>query len=110
LQYAKEELEYAGGRTTLWGILKSMGYKYKIVNDRKILCERKYVIAAKIKFLRQYKQLKENGRKFVYLDETWIYQKSGEIILSVGCMKRTLKVILLSENERKTIHHFTCWV
>jgi hypothetical protein len=25
LQYAKEELEYAGERTTLWGILKSMG-------------------------------------------------------------------------------------
>jgi hypothetical protein len=42
------ELEYAGGRTTLWRILKSMGCKDKIVNAGKILCKRKYVIAERI--------------------------------------------------------------
>jgi transposase len=36
LHFAKEEVEYTAGRTTLYKILKSMGYRYKKVNGRKI--------------------------------------------------------------------------
>jgi transposase len=32
LHFAKEEVEYTAGRTTLYKILKSMGYRYKKVN------------------------------------------------------------------------------
>jgi transposase len=76
LEYVKADLEYKG----LWKILKSMGYKHKIVNGRKILCEKRYVIVAKIKFLRRYKELKnENLYNFVFLNETWIYQNGSAI-------------------------------
>jgi hypothetical protein len=43
LETAKNLLEFRGGRTTLYRILKSMGFKYKIVNDIKNLCEQKPV-------------------------------------------------------------------
>jgi hypothetical protein len=49
LEYVKVDLDYKGGRTTIWKILKSMGCKHKITNDRKILCEKRYVFVAKIK-------------------------------------------------------------
>jgi hypothetical protein len=49
LEYVKADLDYKGGRTTIWKILKSMGCKHKITNDRKILCEKRYVFVAKIK-------------------------------------------------------------
>lgn len=50
LHYAREELEFTGGRTTLYKILKSVGYKYKLVNQQKILSEQKRLISDKIKF------------------------------------------------------------
>jgi hypothetical protein len=70
------ELEYNYGRTTLYSILKSMGFRYKLENNRKILMERSFIIAKKIKFLRTYLQYLKNypNVKFIYLDETWIYR------------------------------------
>lgn len=67
LTYAREHLEYNEGRTKLFKIIKSMGYKYKKVNERKILCEQKHVVAARITFLRKFLQFKsvENIR-FIY--------------------------------------------
>lgn len=47
---ARGSLEFMGGRTSLFKILKSMGYKFNFVNGRKILCEQKYVVASKIFF------------------------------------------------------------
>jgi hypothetical protein len=43
LETEKNLLEFTGGTTTLYRILESMGFKYKIVNYRKILCEQKPV-------------------------------------------------------------------
>jgi hypothetical protein len=87
-----------------------MGYKHKIVNGRKIRCERKYVIAAKIKFLRQYTQFKENGRKFVYLDETWIYQ-NGPNYFKRWIHETDIKsnpTVVKMEGKRFTISHAGC--
>jgi hypothetical protein len=73
--FAKENLEYTGSRITFYRILKSMGFKYKYEDNRKILTEQPYVIAKRIKFLKKYLQYKQeySNRKFIYLDETWIY-------------------------------------
>lgn len=81
LANVRDNLEFEGGRTTLFRIMKSMGYKYKLVNGRKILCEQKHVVAAKIIFLRNFLQLKQSSENvtFVYLDETWIYQNGSAI-------------------------------
>lgn len=81
LAEAKANLEFTGGRTTLFKIMKSMGYKHKKVDGRKILCESKHVVAAKMKFLRRYLQFQNSSENvvFVYLDETWIYQNGSSI-------------------------------
>lgn len=81
LYFSKSNLEYTGSRSTLHKIVQSMGYSYKIVNNRKILCEQSHVITAKIKFLRKYIQYMNSSEKinFIYLDETWIYQNGSSI-------------------------------
>lgn len=49
------------GRTSLHKILKSIGFKYKIENNRKALCENSAVVNKRISFLRKYQQLKCDG-------------------------------------------------
>jgi hypothetical protein len=76
LNYAKLELEYTGGKTTLNRIIKSMGYKFKKVNGGRILCNTSRIKYLKIAFLRKYLQFcnSPNPPTFVYLDESWIFQ------------------------------------
>jgi transposase len=38
--YATQGLEYTQSATTVWRIVKSMEYRYKKGNNRKILCEK----------------------------------------------------------------------
>jgi hypothetical protein len=55
LHFAKEELEYPGGRgrITLYKIIRSMGLRYKKVDGRKFFIESKYLISKKIRFLKK---------------------------------------------------------
>jgi hypothetical protein len=48
--FAKENFECTGSRITLYRILKSMRFKYKYEDKRKILTEQPYVIATRIFF------------------------------------------------------------
>jgi hypothetical protein len=89
--YAKNELDYIGSLTTFRSIVKTMGYQYKKVNNRKILIESPRLKSLKIKFLRKYLQYKEENALFVFLDETWIYQNGAPI-------RRWL-----NENDRRTM-------
>ena len=81
LTNARDSLEFKGGRTSLFKILKSMGYKYEFGNGRKTLCEQKHVVASKITFLRRFIQFQNSSENitFVYLDETWIYQNGSQV-------------------------------
>jgi hypothetical protein len=64
--YAKNELDYIGSLTTFRSIVKTMGYQYKKVNNRKILIESPRLKSLKIKFLRKYLQYKEKNALFVF--------------------------------------------
>jgi len=108
---AQENWEFKGGRTTLFKILKSMGYKYQFVNGRKILCEQKHVVASKITFLRKFIQLQKSPENFtfVYLDETWIYQNGSQVRRWVH--EREIKSNpskIKPEGKRFTILHAGC--
>jgi hypothetical protein len=106
LNYAKEELEYKGSRDTLWRIIKSMGYKYKILNSRKILCEQNHIVTKKINFLRKYLQYKNSEEEinFIYLDETWIFQNGSSRQRWIHDSCSNLPVIK-NEGKRYTILH-----
>jgi hypothetical protein len=66
LHFAKEELEYLGGRgrITLYKIIRSMGLRYKKVDGRKFFIESKYLISKKIRFLKKYLQC--DNTHFIY--------------------------------------------
>ena len=70
-------INYKGARTSLWKLLKSMGFKYKKhSSSRAILMERSDIVAARTKFLRELRKNRrsENPRPEIYLDETWVNQ------------------------------------
>jgi hypothetical protein len=92
-------------------ILKSMGYKYRLVNGRKIICEQKYVVASKIVFLRKFLQYQNSSENiiFVYLDETWVYQNGSNIrrwVHEKDIKSNPSKI--KSEGKRFTILHAGC--
>ncbi|KAJ8914403.1 hypothetical protein NQ315_017497 [Exocentrus adspersus] len=64
-------------------LLKTIGFKYKMENNRRYLCELSHVAYQRVNFLKQYYNnlTTENPLQCVYLDETWIYSK--------GSFKRT---------------------
>ena len=67
------------GKTSLSKILRSLGFKYKRTDNRKVLCELSCVVGKRWKLLRNYiKNMKsENSRQVVFLDETWIFAKGN---------------------------------
>jgi hypothetical protein len=79
-QYAKNECEYVCSKSKLYKITKSMGYKFKKVNNRRVLIEQPHIIDKRIKFLRQYLQYHESGKYiFLFLDETWVYEHGTQV-------------------------------
>lgn len=60
-------------------LLKSIGFKYKRINNRKILCEKDSVVKLRTAFLRKFIQIQKEAtfNNFVYLDETWIFQRGN---------------------------------
>jgi hypothetical protein len=107
LNFAKEELNYTLSRTTLYKILRSMGFKYKKVNERKILVESKFLISKKICFLKKYLQyLEYDNVHFIYLDETWIYQNGSQVRLWVHDVdKKANPSKIPTEGKRFTVLH-----
>ena len=73
----RDKIEYKGSVSSMYTILKSLGFKYRRTNDgRKFLLERGDIVAARQKFLRTLHNLRRTGdtRPIFYLDETWVNQ------------------------------------
>ncbi|KAL1502878.1 hypothetical protein ABEB36_007956 [Hypothenemus hampei] len=43
LAYVREETYFTGSRTLLHKIIRDMGFRYKKINERKIMCEKNYI-------------------------------------------------------------------
>lgn len=83
LRKLREKLDehglYNGSATSLWRLLKGMGFKYKKEDPRRGLMELPHIALKRTNFLQQYMELKGlNVYNFVYLDETWIL-KDGTV-------------------------------
>ena len=61
-------------RTTLWRLLKDMGFKYKKRTGRHCVHERADIVIKCRNFLRNIRKVREQGRPIVYLDEMWVNQ------------------------------------
>ena len=70
----QEKIGYDGGEANLRSILKQIGFRWKkCETNRAILMERQDVVLARIKYLRQIRKYREEGRPIIYTDETFIH-------------------------------------
>jgi transposase len=71
---AKQELEYPYGRTSLWRILREIGFKYTKRNSKTFIYERPEILVHRHRYLREIKSLRQSQPtpNIVYLDETWL--------------------------------------
>lgn len=72
----KEFELFSGGKTSLKIVLRSMGFRFKKLNGRKLLLEKPHVVAARSIFLHKIKGYYIHS--IVWLDETWV--NAGEAV------------------------------
>ena len=74
LKKLKEEINFPYGRTHLFRLLKTLGFKYKKRGRESIPNERSDLIMWRESFLRRIREVreKEPQRETVYTDETWL--------------------------------------
>ncbi|KAM7285640.1 uncharacterized protein ISCGN_032528, partial [Ixodes scapularis] len=59
-------------KTTLWRLLKDIGFAFEKRKRRLALIERSDIIAWRRRYLRVIKEFRRQGRSIIYLDETWV--------------------------------------
>lgn len=70
----KTDINFPGGRTTLWKIIRQIGFRFKkCKSNRKLLMERHDIVAWRYRYLTTLRQNRDEGRPVVFLDETYIH-------------------------------------
>lgn len=59
-------------RTTLFHLLKDMGFEFQKMGRKSILIERDDIIRWRHKYLRSIRKFREEGKYIVYTDESWV--------------------------------------
>ena len=68
------DINFSGGRTTLWKIIRQIGFRFKKCGSkRKLLMERYDIVAWRHRYLDVLRQNRTEGRPVVFLDETYIH-------------------------------------
>ncbi|XP_063223737.1 uncharacterized protein LOC134537671 isoform X4 [Bacillus rossius redtenbacheri] len=91
----ERQIDYYGGRSSLHKLLKKMGFSWKTVDGRKALIENENIVLQRIDFLRKYKEEKERGANFIFVDETWIFQR--------GTVSKSWQDKSLQSAKRRTV-------
>lgn len=89
------QIDFYGGRTTLYRLLKKMEFSWTTVDGRKALIENENIVLKRIDFLRKYQEGKENGANFIFVDETWIFQKGTNFIVLQKIMCPIIEVCIV---------------
>ena len=68
----EEKINFSGSATSLWAILKNLGFSYKkSIDGRKFLMERNDVIVSRMRKMHSVRN-ESLSRPVIYLDETWV--------------------------------------
>ncbi|CAH2087753.1 unnamed protein product [Euphydryas editha] len=75
LHELRNDIDYKGSRTTLWRIMKKMGFFFKNCHSkRKVLMERHDIVAWRFRYLNELRDNRNREqRPVIYLDETYIH-------------------------------------
>lgn len=77
---------FSGAKTSLWTVLRDLGFHYSEVNGRKVLMEREDIVAWRCRYLSSVKQ--KDFTQIIWLDETWVNASHSE---SKGWTDNTLE-------------------
>ena len=68
----KKEAHFLYGTTTLYKIVKRMGFMYHKRDKKRTLYKQPHIIAQRHNFLQKVRGYRREKRLIVYLDETWL--------------------------------------
>lgn len=71
---------YTGGQTSLYKLLKRIGFSYQRENNRRALMETPHIAYQRRRFLEKYMENELKGdakEQYVFLDETWIFSNGS---------------------------------
>jgi hypothetical protein len=103
-EYAKEHLDFSHSKTSLYRIIKKIGYKFKKVDRRTIMIERQQNILSRVRFCGKNMEFMKQNVKFVFLDKTLVFQNGSQVRQWV--LESTYKgvpSVFKSEGRRYTI-------
>ena len=72
LSVLREKGKFRGHRTTLWKLLRRIGFTYKKVQDKRYVYEQPRIIEWQHKYLKRMTKNRSENRPVVFLDETWV--------------------------------------
>ena len=77
LSVLREKGLFCGHRTTVWKLLRRIGFTYKKVQDMRYVYEQPRIIEWRYKYLRRMRKNRSENRPIVFLDETWVNAHDG---------------------------------
>ena len=84
LSVVKSRDVFTGGRTTLWQVLREMGFRYRKHENKRYIYEQPRVIQRRHDYLRRLRRNRVEQRPVMYLDETWVNAHHGRDMYHVG--------------------------
>ncbi|VVC35222.1 Hypothetical protein CINCED_3A006178, partial [Cinara cedri] len=72
-------------KTTLWRLLKLLGFEFHNRGRNSALIENNEVRLWRRRYIRDIRKYREEGRPIYYLDETWV--NAGDVVIKVWCDK-----------------------
>lgn len=79
-------------KSTLWRTIRSIGFTFrKYDSGRNVICEKPHLVSMRSKYLREVREMRNQGYDIVFLDESWInshHTSAKEWQSSDGSIKR----------------------
>ena len=110
LSKVTDELSLSLSRSSLRKLLLQNGFRFRKVNQRKLLIERPCVRAARARYLRAIRRIRtiEPSRTIVYLDETWYNQFDFDQDAWLDDRELSGKKAVIGKGKRLIIVHAGC--
>lgn len=104
----KSEVGFEYSETTLWRLLRKLGFKYGKLDERRSVMESPRLLLLREKFISEIRLRRSAGKSVIYLDETWFDThdtlKKGYTDSSSNCTTKTP----CSRGKRLIILHAGC--
>lgn len=109
LKLKQDYVEFPYSETTLFRLIRKMGYKYSTLNQRHAIMESPRLIKCRMEYVRAIKNFRLEGKNIIFLDETWydthdlkkkgFADQSSKCFLNAPC-SRGQRIIILHAGSK----------